>query len=156
MALALAALLLVLCIGFLSQRAAQNRAAKAEQSQLQAAMLAQAGLNDAALKLGKRIEFPPKNHELQTSFEYRSTLTDASGNRLGDYLVVLDLRYMNAPYWIVRVSSTGVLGDALDPSAAVTLQGEFDVSIIDRATWGTVDEIPNPHRFQWLTVGPPP
>jgi hypothetical protein len=156
MALILSVLLLVMAIGFLSQRSSQNRAALASQNALQASLLAESGLRDALLKLGKRVEFPPLNHVDQTAFEYRNVLRAPGGEELGSYNVVVDMRYANAPYWIVRVISTGMIGDPSAPTSSYTLHGELDVSEIDRATWGTADEKPNPDRFRWLTVGPPP
>ena len=155
-ALILSVLLLILSIGFLSQRSAQNRAAQATKNQLQARLLAETGLEDALVKLSKRVDFPPLNHVTQSNFDYRNTLKNSSGTGLGSYEVSLDMRYANAPYWIVRVTSTGMVGDPAEPTSAVTLHGELDISEIDRSTYGTNSVLPNPNRYRWLSVGPFP
>lgn len=136
MSLLLCVLLLVLGVGFLGKRAAQSQAGAAESLAAKARALAEAGIEDARVKLDKDLFFPPPGDVDQTQFSYQEALYDASGaNLAGYYDVVIDLSQRHAPdppdpYYpsIILVTSTGLVGDnPKAPLAAVTLRMEIDV-----------------------------
>ncbi len=136
MSLLLCVLLLVLGVGFLGKRAAQSQAAAAEGLAAQARALAEAGLEDARVKLDKDLFFPPPGDVDQDHFSYQEELRDASGaNRVGYYLVTVDEARRSAPDppdfhypSVIVVTSTGCVGqDPKQPQAAVTLRMEIDV-----------------------------
>lgn len=149
LSLLLTSLFLVMGIGFLSQRAAQNRASKAAQARFQARALAEAGLEDAAIKLAKRSNFPPLADETQRVFRYTERLSDGAGVEVGTYIVAVDMTRAGEPYFIVRLTSTGRVGPAEEPLAELTLSGELDVSSLIRETAIRRPE-PNPNRYRFL------
>lgn len=154
LSLLLTALFLVMGIGFISQRTAQNRASRAMQARFQATALAEAGLEDAAIKLAKRSNFPPLADETQRVFRYTERLTDETGLEVGTYVVSVDMARSGRPYYIVRLSSTGRIGSVSEPLAEVTLSGEIDISTLIRETEVRSPELnPNRYKFLYLAEG---
>jgi Tfp pilus assembly protein PilX len=153
----LSLVLLVLGMGFLSQRVAQNRAANLELRGLQARALAEAGLEDARIKLAKRHSFPPLDDLQQTDFRYTETLDDAFGQPAGSYQVRLDTTFADGPNWIARVTSRGWVGPSESPEAENVLFAEIDISEWTRATINRSVYTPNPDRFRviYLQEGEP-
>ena len=149
--------MLVLGMGFLSQREAQSRAAKMSLFQLQARALAEAGLEDARAKLSKRHSFPPLAGMQQRNFQYSETLSDTAGNPVGVYLVEVDMSFADGPTWILKITSRGIHGTFDDPLAEYVLHAEMDVSEFDRVPIARSIYNPNPDRFKTLytKVGKP-
>lgn len=133
--LLVAALVLVLGLGFLSSNSPRYNASVYARSQAQARALAEAGLEDARVKLQKDNAFPPVTHASQTRFSYREELTDSSGDVIGSYVVTLDWTYLVAPYYIVTVDSQGLVGsNPAQPLGNCVLHARFDLRPIDPAT----------------------
>lgn len=149
MALTLAGLLLVLGIAFISHRSAQNRAVRAEFDRIQAEAAAEAGLQDAYQKMAKSALFPPLADDSQGSFLYSEDLTDQAGRVVGRYHVTVDMRYANAPYWIVRISSRGIAGAPGDAEFESIVSAEIDVAPLERSSIYRA-RTPNPELFDIL------
>ena len=152
LALLMMSLFLVMGIGFLTQRSAQNRAARASLDQVQARMLAEGGLQDALSKLKLRHDFPPITDDSQTVFEYTETVRTPTGDALGTYTVEIDTSYSHRPFWLMRIVSRGRVGDASAPQAEKILYAELDVSEFDRATVRLAVPTPNPNYYRCLFV----
>lgn len=146
--LMLCAFLLVVGLGFLSQRAGQYQAANTALWRVRAQALADAGLEDARIKLAKDGSFPPLEGDDQEEFSYTEELRDAGGESLGFYTVHIDMRYRRLPYKIYRVTSRGRVGTLEAPRAQATRMGEFDVSPVER---GTTNLNPLFFRFRYVT-----
>ncbi len=125
--LILTTLFLVMGVGFLSQRASQNRAARSGVFVLQARALALAGLNEATAKLSKHRDFPPKWDLTQTRYRYSEEVLGRDGDPFGWYTVTVDTTLAGSPDYILRLSSTGYLGDREEPAAKFSLLGEIDL-----------------------------
>jgi hypothetical protein len=146
--LLLSLVLLVMGMGFLSQRVGQNRAANKELRETQARALAEAGLEDVRIKLAKRNGFPPIDGRQQTNFLYVESLRDASGQSLGTYQVDIDATFASGPTWLMRITSRGFVGTPQSPEAEVVLFAEIDVSEWDRAGIVRSIYLVNPDRFR--------
>ena len=97
--------------------------------------LAEAGLEDARVKLDKDVNFPPPGDVDQTLFTYTEEVRDYSNKIVGYYTVTVDSRWKvpknppdpTAPS-VVLVTSVGSLGtDPLKPEASFALRMELDV-----------------------------
>lgn len=131
-------LLLLLMLGgmvLLGQRAAQFRGAALVPKTAQARALAQAGLEDARVKLEKDLNFPPPGDQNQTIFVYNEPVRDLDNVLVGYYVVTVDSR-RRTPLQppnplepsLVVVTSVGRLGpDPLQPEAACALSLEVEV-----------------------------
>lgn len=145
-ALLVSLVLLIASLGFLGQRAAQNRAAVALILKVQARALAESGIEDALQKLSKDGRFPPLFADKQTCFTYLETVTNASGAVVGDYTVSVDTTHLQAPYCILKLTSTGRLGPKPNtPQAEMQLTAEVDLSPFVRGT-----NTANPRFFRVL------
>lgn len=122
--------------------AAQSRDAVVAQG------LAEAGLEDARLKLQKDRYFPPPGGPGQSQFTYSESLSDADGKVLGNYQVTIDLRQAATPVYQIRVTSTGTQGDGLERSARRKLVAIFDTN----PNLATDPPRPNPNCFRILRV----
>lgn len=131
-------LLLLLALGgmiLLGQRAAQYRAAALASKTAVARALAQAGLEDARVKLEKDLNFPPPGDQDQTVFTYDEPVTDFDGSVVGFYFVTVDSRHRiptqpPAPYEpsVVTVTAMGRAGaDPKEPEAVYSLSMEVEV-----------------------------
>ena len=149
-ALLILAILLSLGIGLMSGQAGKLSAAQARANASQAKALARAGLEDARVKLGKDILYPPP-HDEQEFFSYSEDVFTTAGDFLGTYTVVIDLRYEVANKdlpppnediilyeGVYIVTSIGKVGDrAVAPLAERTLYGEID---IDTFIWIRIED----------------
>ncbi|MFN8608641.1 MAG: hypothetical protein U0931_13985 [Vulcanimicrobiota bacterium] len=127
LSLLLCAIMLVAGMAFLSQRASESRWSQQALYALQARCLAEAGLEEARLKLGKCYDFPPTRLE-QRQFTYSEDVAAAHGALPGSYTVTIDWRYAQAgeAYQVILVSSTGRLGPRHQVLAQRTLYAELD------------------------------
>lgn len=131
-------LLLLLTLGgmiLLGQRAAQYKAAALAPRTALARALAQAGLEDARVKLEKDLNFPPPGDNKQTLFRYDEAVRDLDGVLVGHYEVTVDSRHAvpdqppaaYAPS-VVIVTAMGRAGaDPKAPDAVYGLRMEVDV-----------------------------
>lgn len=129
--LLVAALVMTLGLGYLSGNSPRYNASVYAKSSAQAKALAEAGLEDARVKLQKDPRFPPIGDATQTTFAYRETLQDLDGQLAGSYVVTLDWTYLVAPYYVVVVTSQGLVGpDPAKPTGNCVLHAEFDLRAI--------------------------
>ncbi len=131
-------LLLLMALGgmiLLGQRAAQYRAAALAPKTALARALAQAGLEDARVKLEKDLNFPPPGDLNQVLFSYEEAVRDLDGQLVGHYFVTVDGRHRvpeqppaaYAPSLVV-VTAMGRAGpDPEAPEAVYGLRMEVDV-----------------------------
>jgi Tfp pilus assembly protein PilX len=141
-ALLVSVVLLIAGLGFLGQRAAQNRAVNASILKLRSRALAEAGLQDALQKLSKDGQFPPLYANQQSEFTYLETVAG-----VGNYTVTVDITHRQPPYSVIRLTSTGRVGTPDTPQSDTQLSGELDVAPLTRGTSN-----PNPNFFRLLYV----
>ena len=118
-ALLLASIVLLVGLGFLSKRRAQYQATLSQRNELMALALAEAGLEDARLKLLKDHSFPPY-HDGQNSFSYRENLGG------GSYEVQIHRYFGTDDSELVVIESRGAAGPPERPDARRWLQAEMD------------------------------
>lgn len=132
-------MLVILGMGFLGRRGPQYAASMAHERGMQARALAEAGLEDARVKLEKDLFFPPPGDSDQFMFSYSEVVRETTGVSsdgvvVGSYTVTIDRRFETAPdppdpRWasVYIVESLGSLGeDPLHPLATVRLRMEID------------------------------
>jgi hypothetical protein len=146
--LLLTAILLVLGMGLLSERTSQYRAALQASQGAVAEALAEAGLEDARVKLEKDADFPPRGAEDQVLYSYSETVANLSGQSVGTYVIVIDQRWRRPPWQIVRVTSIGTVGTADNPLARASATIEIDVAPFLRS--GPPDQ-PNPDYYRIIS-----
>lgn len=138
-------LLLVMGLGLLSQRSNLYEEMRRANDAAQARALAQAGMVDAYIKLVKDPSFPQSRPSEDARLTYTETVRDTTGRRVGAYTVVVDTSRRTAPFMVVRVTSTGSLGEGTNPSGRYMIYGELDVS----KTLREDPEAKNPHYYKW-------
>lgn len=142
MILMLSLIMLLLGLGFLNKRASQYRGAYQTTYSVMALQLARAGLEDARVKLDKCRDFPPQTGQDQKTFSYTEVLVPDRES----YTVTLDLSLRDEPFFIVRVTSTGVSGAVEQPRARRVLTAELDFAPNLRSD----SSLPNPDYFQFV------
>ena len=134
-AMLLCLMLVVLGMGFLGKRGGQYQAALEQARAGQARAVAEAGIEDAMLKLNKDLFFPPPGDQDQLQFSYSEELTDLKGDVVGTYYVTVDSRRASSPDppdpsypSVYFVESRGFLGpDPEHPLAVVRLHMEVNL-----------------------------
>ena len=145
MVLFLMLLMVVLGLGFITSRQSRYGASVKAIALGQAKSLAEAGLEDARVKMERDLDFPPAASMDQTAFSYQEPVLDPSGVLLGFYTVSIDTTYATAPYHIFRVRSTGSVGPNTQfPEGTCTISAEFDNRQAEAATASVRD--PNYYR----------
>lgn len=135
--LLLLAIMLVLGMGQLNAQAAQYRAVVESQSSAQALALAEAGLEDARVKLDRDGDFPPQGAEDQELFSYREVVLDLDDvTPVGAYLVTVDRRWRKANTELLRVTSEGLAGPVGAPVARRRLTLTWDLARLNRGAAG--------------------
>jgi len=120
-------LMLTLGMTFLGKRSAQYRRASLVEQALVARSLAEAGMEDARLKLQRDLLFPQQSDD-QTLFSY-SEVMSVNGVRVGSYTVTIDNTYKAPPFLILVVRSMGQAGrDPSNPTATRRFRAEYDLS----------------------------
>lgn len=142
MALLLTALLLILGLALMSKRVLQYRGAVEATRAARAGAVAMAGMEEARAKLRNDLFFPVQGAEDQLVFAYAEDFVDVDGQVVGSYVVECDMTWIEPPFSLVRITSTGHIED---PPASRTITAELDVSEVVR---GTVT--PNPSYFRWI------
>lgn len=138
LALLIAVLLLVVGMGFLGVRALEFGSTPRFQQEAVAQALAEAGMEDARVKLEKDQFFPPVSGYGRDSFTYSEDVTDPDTSKgivvVGSYTVAVDCSKREQPYRVVRILSTGSAGPSrLNPTARYRIYAEIDVNGLDRA-----------------------
>lgn len=118
MVLLLMTFLLVLGGAMLSHQVGYRRAAVRDRQQLQARLLAEAGLEDMRLKWQLDPSFPPGGADVER-YSYSEQLGED-----GRFEVEIDLRFQGPPTRLLRVASRGVTNEG----ASLTLVGEWDAA----------------------------
>lgn len=109
-------LLLLLGLAFCGKRALQYRGASLASEVAQARALAEAGLEDARVKLEKDMAFPPAGADDQLTYSYSEDVLDPDGRLVGSFTVLLDRTYAKRPYNVLVLRSVGTVGPrTLDP-----------------------------------------
>ncbi|MGE0489590.1 MAG: hypothetical protein AB7S38_10295 [Vulcanimicrobiota bacterium] len=143
-ALLILALLLVMGVGYLAQRASQYRGVRQAAAGASALSIAEAGLEDALGKLQKDPLFPPRLSAEEPVFEYHELFTEVDGSPLGSYTVSVDTTRNRAPYYLLELRSVGRLGPDESPLATRTVSAEIDFTPNLRPTPAS----PNPNYFK--------
>ncbi len=141
-------LVLVVVLGLLGARALEYSSTTRMQQVLMAQGLAEAGMENARVKLEKDMFFPPLGGYGQTAFAFSEDMTDPANPLItvGSYTVMVDCLKRESPYCVVRLQSVGSAGDRLNPRARYRIYAEIDVSSYNRAT----NLAPNPTLFRYI------
>ncbi len=115
-ALLIISLLLIVGYGLMSVQSSRYRASSKTVSAAQALHLAMAGFEDVRAKLELDQDFPPNPAEDQKIFNYAEDVADM-GNPIGSYEVEVDTEHDRAPWFLVKVTCTGVVGPKEKPLA---------------------------------------
>ena len=144
--LLLCALLLVMGLAFLGKRALEYGSVPRVQFEAVAQALAEAGIEDARVKLAKDPFFPPITGYMQEAYTYSEDLLDPEDDHLvGTYTVSLNVQKKDQPYRIMRLLSIGSAGDRLNPQARYRIYAELDMANEARGGSG-----PNPQLFRFI------
>ena len=140
-------LLLVIVLGMLGARGPMQEAAAGARQHGQARALAEAGLEDARAKLGKDLKFPPLPTVEQPVFSYAEMVYDLDDTPVGRFQIKIDQSLDQAPYFVLRLTSTGLLGASDHPLSQVTLTRTLDSCPYLRSA----PSLPNPQRYRVLS-----
>lgn len=138
-------------MGLMTSQVSNYRGVHATEDAAMALCLAQAGLEDARLKMERDPLFPPHGDgylladdaglkpQEQSLFTYSEDMM-VEGKRVGCYRVSIDSSF--APdYQFVRITSNGLVGSTETPSAQRVLKVDLDVSIAPGRTNTTFQPI---------------
>lgn len=145
--LLLSLLLLVIVLGMLGTRGPMQEVAAGTRQHAQARALAEAGMEDVRVKLGKDLKFPPVPTPDQPFFSYAESVYDVDDTVVGAFQVKIDQSLDQAPYYVLRVTSSGLVGPVERPLAHVTLLRRLDSCPFLRTDPTQI----NPLRFQVLS-----
>lgn len=140
-------LIFLVCGALVYRRSRQYEAANNQVAGVQALALAEAGLEDARVKLNKDADFPPFGSEDQLVFSYVEPVYDLDGTTpLGSYEVIMDMRWREPPVQIMRITSIGTYGQTTKPLALSTVTVELDIAQNLRSDFTK----PNPNYFKFI------
>jgi hypothetical protein len=109
-------LILLVCGAMVYRRSRQYEAANHQVAAARALALAEAGLEDARVKLNKDADFPPFGSEDQRVFSYVEPVFSLDGvTPLGSYEVIVDMRWQAPPLQVYRITSIGTCGETQRP-----------------------------------------
>ena len=146
LALFVVSILFMAGLAFLGQRSGQYRQVRDAARSEMARAVAEAGMEDVFMKLSKDPNFPPAGGPDQLVFTYSELLKDPTGVDVGSYSVTVDVSYRVLPYYLVKVTSVGSLGEVDSPTSSRTIRGELDLSPTLRSDGVTA----NPNYFRWV------
>ena len=119
-------ILLLIGVGYLSRSSAQYRGAVAMGASLAARGLAEAGIEDARVKLQKDTFFPPPGDKREPRlFGYSEQVPGYTGDAAGSYTVTVDMRYADKPWEVFKVTSVGVWSPPGQNPAQHTVSAEI-------------------------------
>lgn len=124
--------LLILGLGILGSRSAHLESSVARLRATQARQLALSGLEDVRAKLSHDYFYPPQVTEDQKVFVYSEPVLAADGTMFGLYEIRLDPSLAQDPYFLLQVRSTGFVYDQGKWVAHWIVDGEFDLSPLER------------------------
>ncbi len=138
-------LLLIVGYGMMSVQSGRYRASSKTVSSAQALQLALAGFEDVRAKLELDQDFPPHPAEDQKIFNYAEDVIDA-GNPIGSYEVEVNTEHNRAPWFLVKVTCTGVVGPKEKPLASRRVIAELrhmtsDVTADVRWVWVKFEDL---------------
>jgi len=151
--LLLSLVLLILGMAFLAVKSMRYKGSAMAAAYAQVSAIAEAGIEDARIKIAKDPEFPPPGDKDQNVFCYSENLFDIDGTTLiGTYTVTIDSSMNCPPYLVIRITSTGLAGPLGEPYAKKTIEAELDMSKTLRDNAAAVN--PNFFRFiNWKESG---
>lgn len=140
-------LIFLVCGAMLHRRSRQYEAASHQVAEARALAIAEAGLEDARVKLNKDPDFPPYGSEDQLVFSYVEDIFELNSTRpVGSYEVIIDMRWRDPPVQILRITSVGTSGEMDTPLAKSQITMELDI-----APWLRSNPTqPNPHYFKFF------
>lgn len=111
--LILVATLFVMASGFLSTKTRERQAVNMSRASFQAQQIAFSGLETVRVRLQNDFNFPPATMgPLQEVFKFTEVVQDFDNTKeIGRYQVFCDRRWVDSPYWILRVTVVGQVGD---------------------------------------------
>ncbi|MHC9539749.1 MAG: hypothetical protein AB9903_09515 [Vulcanimicrobiota bacterium] len=153
MSLLLSLVLLILGMAFLTVKSMRYKGSAMAGAYAQVSAIAEAGIEDARIKIAKDPEFPPPGDKDQNVFCYSESVLDIDGTTLiGTYTVTIDSSMNYPPYLVIRITSTGLAGPLEEPYAKKTIETELDMSEKLRDNPAAVN--PNFFRFiNWKESG---
>jgi len=104
----LSLILLIMGMALLSIKTSQMKSTVLTGQAVRARHLAEAGMEDAKIKLQKCVDFPQQVED-QEEFTYREEVSDFDGNIIGIYKVTINIRNRNEHHY-VQVISLGITG----------------------------------------------
>lgn len=120
--LLLLSVLLTMGLALQASQVERYRGASSATQRAVALSLAEAGLEDARVKLEKDPLFPPPGTTEQEQFTYSEDLDEQ-----GSYTVTIDRTYAGAPHRILLLRSVGCAGKRGSPLARHALIAELDL-----------------------------
>ncbi len=124
--LLLVSLLLVGGLALMSSKSLQYDRLAEEVASAQALALAQAGLEDVLVKIGKSGGFPPLNGQ---TLSYSEEMWQADGTTpVGRYRVTIDSGLRRPNGYLLVLTSVGTVGQEVTARARHTLRAEFDLN----------------------------
>lgn len=145
--LLLGSLILVLGMALLSVQSSHRRAARSLETSMQAKLAAEAGLEDARVKLSRDPFYPDSAGSAQPLVCYTEKLSSATGATAGSYTVCVDRSRVDEPYYILTVDSVGRVGRPGQESSR-TLSVTLDLCPFSR----TDPNVPNPNLFGIISM----
>ncbi|MBN9418151.1 hypothetical protein ABS71_20435 [bacterium SCN 62-11] len=133
----------ILTLAFLGSAPLGYRTALNAVFEQQSRWLARAGIEDARLKLERDANFPPPLGDEGKFYTYSEELHPLGGGEaLGTFDVIIDQSLKEAPYSLVRITSTGRLVRQ-NEEIRKTVRVELDISPTDRRAGHETEENPN-------------
>ncbi|MFN8614097.1 MAG: hypothetical protein U0931_41580 [Vulcanimicrobiota bacterium] len=145
LSLLLCAFLLVVGLALMTRQSQRYRDQGLAGRSAQALALAEAGLQDALLKVRCDINFPPLPQSDPPEFCYTEEVTG-----VGRYQVTVQTQALREPYWVLKVRSRGSVGPLSEPGAQQTLVGEIDCS--PRLRSDKKSQNPGCCRYTWVRL----
>jgi hypothetical protein len=107
------ATLFVLAAGFLTTKTRERQAVNLTKDAFQAQQLAYAGLETVRVRLLNDFNFPPATMgPLQEVFKFTEVVRNYDdSDDIGRYQIFCDRRWVDSPYWTLRVTAVGQVGD---------------------------------------------
>ncbi len=123
-ALLLSVFIAIIGFGMLGARKGNYAASRAAIEAVQAKALARSGVEDIRVKLSKNPFFPTGVGDEQTIFSYTEEVLTIDGRLVGQYQVVVDRTFRDS-HRLVRIESTGIVGQSLASSSRHTMYAEL-------------------------------
>jgi hypothetical protein len=137
----------ILTLAFLGSAPLGYRTALNAAFEQQSRWLAQAGIEDARLKLERDPFFPPPQGDEGKFYTYSEEVRELGGGAvLGTFDVTIDHSLEEPPYYLVRITSTGRMMRQ-NEEIRRTVRAEIDLSPTDRRSGHETEDNPNLFRI---------